>query len=154
SPGPATSSVWTREYPTRMIRCIGTKYVIFDKPATTHEARVHLEEVTEAMTTHIAMLLYPGVTQLDLTTPFELFHRLPDTNGHVVGKNTKPVVADSGLGSVPTASVDDVPPADVLVVPGGYGQIDLLGDAEVVGFLRRQGEQAKYVTSVCTGALL
>jgi cyclohexyl-isocyanide hydratase len=106
------------------------------------------------MTTHIAMLLYPGVTQLDLTAPFELFHRLPDTKVHVAWKNTQPVYADSGLGIVPTTSFADVPPADVLCVPGGYGQIDLLGDAEVLGFLRRQGEQAKYVTSVCTGALL
>src|SRR5262249_55899650 len=55
---------------------------------------------------------------------------------------------------VPTVSFVDMPQADVLCVPGGYGQIDLLGDAEVLGFLRRQGEQAKYVTSVCTGALL
>lgn len=106
------------------------------------------------MTTHIAMLLYPGVTQLDLTAPFELFHRLPDTKAHVVWKDTKPVFADSGLGILPTASFDDVPAADLLFVPGGYGQIDLLDDAEVLAFLRRQGEQAKYVTSVCTGALL
>ncbi|HEY3592857.1 MAG TPA: DJ-1/PfpI family protein [Polyangiaceae bacterium] len=106
------------------------------------------------MTTHIAMLLYPGVTQLDLTAPFELFQRMPDTKVHVVWKDTKPVFADSGLGILPTASFDDVPLADVLFVPGGYGQIDLIGDAEVLGFLRRQGERAKYVTSVCTGALL
>jgi cyclohexyl-isocyanide hydratase len=106
------------------------------------------------MTTHIAMLLYPGLTQLDLTAPFEIFHRMPDTKVHLVWKDTKPVFADSGLGLLPTATLDDAPPADVLFVPGGYGQIDLIGDEEVVDFLRRQGAQARLVTSVCTGSLL
>jgi cyclohexyl-isocyanide hydratase len=106
------------------------------------------------MTTHIAMLLYPGVTQLDLTAPFELFHRIPDTKVHVVWKDTNPVFADSGLGLLPTVAFRDAPPADVLFVPGGYGQIDLIGDEEVIEFLREKGAQAKYVTSVCTGSLL
>lgn len=106
------------------------------------------------MTTHIGMLLYPGLTQLDLTAPFELFHRIPDTKVHLAWRDTSPVFADSGLGLLPTTAFADVPQVDVLFVPGGGGQVNLMTDAEVLGFLRQQAARARYVTSVCTGALL
>jgi cyclohexyl-isocyanide hydratase len=106
------------------------------------------------MTLQIAMLLFPGLTQLDLTGPFEVFSRIPDARVHLAWKDTQPVVADSGLTILPTAAFSDVPPADVLFVPGGAGQLELLQDELVMGFLRKQGERARYVTSVCTGALL
>jgi cyclohexyl-isocyanide hydratase len=106
------------------------------------------------MTLHIGMLLFPGLTQLDLTGPFELLHRLPDSRVHLVWKDTRPVRADSGLTIVPTTPMGDCPPLDVVFVPGGLGQGAHMGDAEVLGFLRRHGASARYVTSVCTGALL
>ena len=56
------------------------------------------------MTLQIGMLLYPGLTQLDLTGPFEVLHRLPDARVHLVWKDTQPVRADSGLGLVPTTT--------------------------------------------------
>jgi cyclohexyl-isocyanide hydratase len=107
-----------------------------------------------AMTTLIGMLLYPGLTQLDLRGPFELLRHLPDAKIHLVWKDTKPVFADSGLGLLPTTTFAEVPPVDLLFVPGGAGQIELTSDADVLEFLRAQGERAKYVTSVCTGAFL
>ena len=106
------------------------------------------------MTTHIGLLLYPGLTQLDLTGPFEVFHRLPDTTVHLVWKTTDVVHADSGLGLVPTTTLAACPPLDVLCVPGGFGQIPLMTDPEVIGFLQLQAQRARYVTAVCTGALL
>jgi cyclohexyl-isocyanide hydratase len=106
------------------------------------------------MTTHIGMLLYPDLTQLDLTGPFEVLHRAPDAEVHLVWKTREPVRADSGLGLLPTTTLEDCPPLDVLFVPGGWGQVNLMRDDAVLGFLRRHGEQARYVTSVCTGALL
>ena len=106
------------------------------------------------MTLQIAMLLFPGLTQLDLTGPYEVFARIPGARVHLAWKDTKPVVADSGLAILPTSTFDDVPPADVLFAPGGGGQVALLQDEAVMGFLRTQGERARYVTSVCTGALL
>jgi cyclohexyl-isocyanide hydratase len=107
-----------------------------------------------AMTLHIGMLLYPGLTQLDLTGPFEVLHRLPDAQVHLVWKDTQPVRADSGLVLVPTTSFADCPPLDVVFVPGGFGQLPLMSDPEVLGFLRTHGATARYVTAVCTGALL
>jgi cyclohexyl-isocyanide hydratase len=106
------------------------------------------------MTTHVGMLLFPKLTQLDLTGPFELFHRLPDVAVHLAWKDTEVVRSDTGLGLVPTTTLAACPPVDVLFVPGGAGQIDLMSDPEVLAFLRRQGETARWVTSVCTGSLL
>ena len=78
------------------------------------------------MTTHVGMLLYPKLTQLDLTGPFELFHRVPDVAVHLAWKTTDVVHADSGLGLAPTTTLAACPPLDVLFVPGGYGQIEHL----------------------------
>ena len=106
------------------------------------------------MSLQIGMLLYPGLTQLDLTGPFEVLSQLPGATVHLVWKDTAPIRADTGLGLVPTTAMRDCPPLDVVFVGGGRGQVPLMADAEVLGFLRRHGERARYVTSVCTGALL
>ncbi len=106
------------------------------------------------MTLHIGMLLFPRLTQLDLTGPYELFHRIPGATVHMLWKNLEPVRTEAGFGLLPSTTLDDCPELDVVFVPGGFGQADLMGDEQVLGFLRRQAEQARYVTSVCTGALV
>ena len=102
----------------------------------------------------IGLLLFPRLTQLDLTGPFEVFGRLPDAKVHLVWKNLDPVISDTGLPILPTATFETCPNLDVICVPGGPGMNDLLNDESVLNFVRRQGEQARYVTSVCTGALV
>ncbi len=102
----------------------------------------------------IGLLLFPGVTQLDLTGPYEVFARLPGTAVHLIAKSLEPVRSDRGLGLMPTTTLGDCPPLDVIVVPGGPGQQQLMEDAVVLGFLKLQAESARYVTSVCTGALV
>jgi cyclohexyl-isocyanide hydratase len=102
----------------------------------------------------IGFLLYPNLTQLDLTGPYEVLSRLPGAELHLVWKDLAPVRADSGLALLPTTTVADCPALDVLVVPGGAGQQPLMDDDAVLSFLRAQGEQARYVTAVCTGSLL
>jgi len=106
------------------------------------------------MTLDIGMLLYPGLTQLDLTGPFEVLHRVPDARVHLAWKTREPVVADSKMAILPTTTLDDCPRLDVLFVPGGAGQTPLMKDEAVIGFLRDKGREARWVTSVCTGALL
>ena len=106
------------------------------------------------MTLHIGMLLFPRLTQLDLTGPFEVLHRIPDAKVHLLWETTDPIVADSGLGLVPSMAFADCPPLDVVFVPGGIGQVALMTDDVVLGFLRHHGRTARYVTSVCTGALV
>jgi cyclohexyl-isocyanide hydratase len=107
-----------------------------------------------AMAIRIAMLLYPKLTQLDLTGPYEILSRIPGAEVSLCWKTRDPVAADSGLAILPTTTLDEAPQADILFVPGGAGQLPLMGDADVLAFLRRQGAQARYVTAVCTGSLL
>lgn len=103
---------------------------------------------------HVVMLLYPRLTQLDLTGPFEVLARFRELELHLVWKTTDPVRDASGLTILPTGSFETCPAADVLFVPGGPGQVALMEDAETLAFLRRQAETARYVTSVCTGSLV
>lgn len=106
------------------------------------------------MTFEIGMLLFPRLTQLDLTGPFEVLHRVPGVRIHLVWKDLQPVKAESGMAILPTTTMAGCPPLDMVFVPGGAGQVELMADQEVLGFLRRHGAKARYVTSVCTGALL
>ena len=103
---------------------------------------------------HVVMLLYPNLTQLDLTGPYEVLARFKELTLHLVWKDRDPVRDVSGLQIVPSCSFDDCPQADILFVPGGPGQVALMEDAQVLDFLRRQASGATYITSVCTGSLV
>ncbi len=103
---------------------------------------------------HIGFLLFPNVTQLDLTGPAQVLSRLPGAQVHVAWKTLDPVPTDVGFSIVPTTTFDECPALDVLCVPGGFGLADQLTDPQTLDFLRRQGRHARYVTSVCNGSLL
>jgi cyclohexyl-isocyanide hydratase len=102
----------------------------------------------------IGLLVFPKVTQLDLTGPVQVFSSVPGAKLHLIWKRIEPVTSDSVLVLTPTTTFADCPQLDVICVPGGYGSDDLLNDEEVLDFLRRQAEGAKFVTSVCTGSLV
>ena len=103
---------------------------------------------------HIGLLLFPNITQLDLTGPYEVFTKLPDTKVHLVWKNREPVTADGGMQILPTTTFAECPPLDLICVPGGAGMNPLLNDPETLAFIRSHAKGARYVTSVCTGALV
>jgi cyclohexyl-isocyanide hydratase len=100
------------------------------------------------------MLIFPKLTQLDMTGPYEVLARVPDTKVLLVSHDMAPVTTDRGMQIVPTVTFADCPQLDLVMVPGGPGQQDLMEDDEVLEFLRRQASGAKYVTSVCTGSLV
>ncbi|MFG1392981.1 DJ-1/PfpI family protein [Xanthobacter agilis] len=103
----------------------------------------------------VVMVAYPGMTQLDLTGPFEVLSRLKDTKIELAWKKwRKPVEDASGLKIMPTTAFGMVSECDLLFVPGGPGQLELMADVETLDFLRRMAGSARYVTSVCTGSLL
>jgi cyclohexyl-isocyanide hydratase len=102
----------------------------------------------------IGLLLFPNLTQLDLTGPYEVFSRVRDADVHLVWKTLEPVRADSGLGLLPTTTLDDCPALDVVCVPGGPGVDTSLADAETLDWLRHTARGARYVVAVCTGSLL
>jgi cyclohexyl-isocyanide hydratase len=100
------------------------------------------------------MLIFPRLTQLDMTGPYEVLARLPDTKVELVARTLDPVTTDRGMQIVPTVTYESCPPLDVVMVPGGPGQQDLMEDEAALSFLRKQAATAKYVTSVCTGSLV
>ncbi|MEJ1976318.1 MAG: DJ-1/PfpI family protein [Acetobacteraceae bacterium] len=106
------------------------------------------------MSLHIGLLLFPRVQQLDLTAPYEVLASVPGAVMHLVGRTLEPVSSATGLVLTPTTSFADCPALDVLCIPGGVGVDPLLSDAVVLDFVRRQAAGARYITSVCTGALV
>lgn len=108
----------------------------------------------DSASTSIGLLLFPALTQLDLTGPFEVFARAPDTKVHLIWKNLELVVSDRGMAIQPTNTFDTCPALDIICIPGGPGQINLMEDEEVLSFIRAKSKQAKLVTSVCTGSLV
>ena len=106
------------------------------------------------MPLQIGILLFPKVTQLDFTGPLQVFSSLPGTKVHLIWKRIEPVASDSVMMLTPTTTFADCPQLDVICVPGGFGTDDMVNDEEMLAFLRRQAEGARYVTSVCTGSLV
>jgi cyclohexyl-isocyanide hydratase len=102
----------------------------------------------------IACVLFPNFTQLDLTGPYEVFQRLPDTTVHLIAADAEPVASEGGLAIVPTGVFGEVPFCDVLFVPGGPGVNEAMLDEATVSFIEQQGSRARWVTTACTGALL
>jgi cyclohexyl-isocyanide hydratase len=102
----------------------------------------------------IGLLVFPRITQLDMTGPLQVFSSLPEAEVHLVWKRIEPVQSDTPLTIMPTITFADCPQLDVICVPGGYGTDALLCDDEVLDFLRRQAKGAQYVTSVCTGSIV
>jgi cyclohexyl-isocyanide hydratase len=104
------------------------------------------------MTTRIGFVLFPRLTQLDLTGPYEVFGRLPDAQVLLVGAGE--ARSDTGLLLRPDAALAEAPQLDVICVPGGPGVNAAMEDEALLAFVRRQAELASWVTSVCTGALV
>jgi cyclohexyl-isocyanide hydratase len=103
---------------------------------------------------HIGSLLFEGIDQIDLTGPFEVLSRIPNSTYRIYGKTAEPVRDLRGLRLTPDAALADAPRLDVLHVPGGFGQEALMEDDEVLTWLKHQASGARSVFSVCTGALL
>ena len=102
----------------------------------------------------VGILVFPRVQQLDVTGPYEVFASVPGATVHLLAKEAGTVTASSRMILGPTIAMADCPRLDVFCVPGGDGVNALLQDAEVLAFVRAQAARCRYITSVCTGALL
>lgn len=111
-------------------------------------------EKPKAEPIEVGILFFPGMTQLDVTGPFEVLARLPGARIHLLWKRIEPVTSDVGLTVLPTTTFEDCPALDVLCVGGGPGQVALMDDDEAMQFIARAGASARYVTSVCAGSLI
>ncbi len=102
----------------------------------------------------IGFLVFPNVQQLDLTGPYEAFASWPGARVRLVWKTLDPVLSSTRLALTPDIAFEACPQLDVLCIPGGAGINALMADEETLRFVRRQAEGARFVTSVCTGALV
>jgi cyclohexyl-isocyanide hydratase len=102
----------------------------------------------------VAFLLFPNVTQLDLTGPAQVLSRLGNVTLDLVWKDRDPVRTDAGFAILPTATFAEVPRADIVCVPGGMGVTEVIADDAAMAWVRSVGAEARWVTSVCTGSLI
>ena len=102
----------------------------------------------------IAFLLFPDVTQLDLTGPAQVLSRLGNATIDLVAKTADPVPTDAGFALLPTATFADAAPPDILCIPGGIGVNDAMEDAATIAWVQQAAAGARWITSVCTGSLL
>lgn len=102
----------------------------------------------------IGSLLFDGLDQIDLTGPFEVLSRIPNSTYRIYGKTLDTVADVKGLRLTPDATLSDAPPLDVLHIPGGPGQEEQMEDQDVLDWVGRQAAGAEIVFPVCTGALI
>ncbi len=101
----------------------------------------------------VAMLMYPGMTMLDLIGPQEALSHL--TEVQLVATSLDMMVSDSGVPFRASTTITDAPAdVDVLFVPGGDGSVDAMRNPEILDYLADRGTRARFVTSVCTGSLI
>ena len=102
----------------------------------------------------VAALVFPNMDQMDFTGPFEVLSRLPGARIHAVWKDLAPVRDVFGLILTPSATIETaLPDLDVLLVPGGLGQLPLMDNEAILSWLRARAATARFILSVCTGAL-
>jgi cyclohexyl-isocyanide hydratase len=126
------------------------------QPALAARPLTQPESATPPASGQIGMLVFPGMTVLDLIGPQQFFAVAPGRTTHLLWKTQEPVVSDSGVPILPTTTFDEAPEElEILFVPGGFqGTGATIEDPEVLDFVASRGQRATYVTSVCTGALI
>jgi len=111
------------------------------------------------MTITTGILLFDGAEELDFAGPWEVLSMSAILNGGedrvvTIAESARPVVCNKKLRVLPDHTFADAPVLDVVLVPGGQGTRDQVGNAALIDWLRRAGAPCRWVTSVCTGALL
>lgn len=102
----------------------------------------------------IVFILYPRLTQLDFTGPYEVLARMPGAETIIASKEGGTLPTELGLTFTNLAKLADIDRADMIMIPGGPGQTEAMLDPEFMAQVKRLGESATYVTSVCTGSLI
>jgi transcriptional regulator GlxA family with amidase domain len=103
----------------------------------------------------IAILIYDGFTALDAIGPYEVLRSVPGWEVEFVAKTRGEVRTDSGaVGLCADRGMAEVTSAGIVLVPGGSGNRKLLGDRELLAWLRAVDRTTTWTTSVCTGSLL
>ena len=102
----------------------------------------------------VVFALYPRVTQLDFTGPYEVLARLPGAQCILASSTGGDIVADGGITFTGVRRLADIESCALICVPGGFGTIEAMEDQELIKQIKRLAATAQYVTSVCTGSLV
>lgn len=102
----------------------------------------------------IVFILYPRLTQLDFTGPYEVLARVPGVQAIIACKDGGALVSEMGLNFSGLSRLADIESCDMILVPGGPGQTEAMQDEGFMAEVKRLGEGAQYITSVCTGSLI
>ena len=102
----------------------------------------------------VVFVLYPRVTQLDFTGPYEVFWRLPSAQCVLASISGGNLEADGGITFTRVRRLAEIERCALICVPGGFGIIEAMEDQELLAQIRRLAMSARYVTSVCTGSLV
>jgi cyclohexyl-isocyanide hydratase len=102
----------------------------------------------------IVFILYPKLTQLDFTGPYEVLARMPGAEAIIASKEGGELVTEMGLTFANLRKLSDIGGADMIMVPGGPGQTAAMLDPDFMAEVKRLGASAEYITSVCTGSLI
>lgn len=100
----------------------------------------------------VGLVMYPGMTALDIVGPQQVFSALPNVEIHRIWKALDSIKTDDGMMILPDTTFANCPPLDVICVGGGLGQSAVVDDPEVLEFFQNQSSSAKFITSVCGGS--
>jgi putative intracellular protease/amidase len=104
---------------------------------------------------NIAIPIYDGFTALDAVGPYEVLSRMPDTSVTFVAGKPGPVRTDNGmLTLLAERSLEDLPRPDIVLVPGGPGDVAARAGEPMLDWLRAADRTSAWTTSVCTGSLI
>jgi cyclohexyl-isocyanide hydratase len=102
----------------------------------------------------VAIYVWPNMFMLDALVPHQILGLMPELNVYTFGRTTEPFLSDTGMKLIADYDLDSVPQPDILVVGGGANPLSEMKDETVIKALRRLGESAEMVTSVCDGSLI
>jgi transcriptional regulator GlxA family with amidase domain len=106
------------------------------------------------MKKNVAIYLWPGMTMMDSLAPHQILGYMEELNVYTFARTTEPFKTDTGMTLVADHGLTDLPQPDILIVGGGANPLAEMADPEVIASIRKAGENAEYVCSVCTGALI
>jgi transcriptional regulator GlxA family with amidase domain len=102
----------------------------------------------------VAIYLWPNMFMLDALVPHQILGFVPELNVYTFARTTEPIKSDTGMKLIADYDLESVPQPDILIVGGGANPLSEMADETVIAALRKLGESAEMVTSVCDGALI
>lgn len=133
---------------------VSPEFILAGDPTMSETKRPSPAQIPANQHIQVGVLVFPQMDQIDLTGPFSVLCRMPNTSVELLWKDKTAFRDHRGLTLTPDAALADAKPIDLLMIPGGPGQEDLMEDDTILSFIRKRAETAKCVYSVCTGALL